>query len=61
MDTTVIIIAQRVASAMGADKIAVLEDGRIAAWGTHEELLQNSEIYQDIYHSQIREDQKEVQ
>jgi len=60
-DTTVIIIAQRVASAMGADKIAVLEDGRIAAWGTHEELLQNSEIYQDIYHSQIREDQKEVQ
>lgn len=54
-DTTKIIIAQRIASVKGADKIAVLDNGRIAALGTHEELLKESEIYQDIYRSQMKE------
>lgn len=51
---TVFIIAQRITSVMHADKIIVLEDGIIVAEGTHKELLKNSSIYQDIYHSQIR-------
>ena len=49
---TKIIIAQRVASVSDADKIVVLSDGRIADMGTHEELLQRSEIYRDVYTSQ---------
>ncbi len=54
-DTTKIIIAQRIASVKGADRIAVLDNGRIADIGTHEELLNSSEIYQDIYRSQMKE------
>ncbi len=54
-DMTKIIIAQRIASIKGADRIAVLDNGRISALGTHEELLQSSKIYQEIYHSQMRE------
>ena len=50
---TKIIVAQRIASVRGADRIAVLENGTIAACGTHEELLASSPIYQDIYHSQM--------
>ncbi len=53
-DTTVIMIAQRVQSVRGADCILVLDRGRIVASGTHEELLQNSAIYQDIYQSQVK-------
>lgn len=52
--TTVIMIAQRVASVMGADRIAVIENGSIADCGTHYELLERSPLYQDIYNSQIR-------
>lgn len=52
---TKIIIAQRIASIKGADRIAVLDQGRISALGTHEELLKSSEIYQDIYNSQMKE------
>lgn len=55
-DTTCIVIAQRLSTAVGADLILVLEDGRIAAQGTHEELLSTSSIYQDIYRSQHREE-----
>lgn len=51
--TTVIMVAQRVASVMHADRIVVLEGGRIAACGRHEELLRTSAVYQDIYHSQM--------
>ena len=51
-DTTVIIIAQRISSVRYADKIVILEDDHIAAEGTHEELLANSTIYQEIYASQ---------
>ena len=53
-DTTKIIIAQRIASVKDADRIAILENGRIAALGSHAELLKNSEIYQDIYNSQAK-------
>ena len=52
-DVTKIIIAQRIASVRDADRIAVLENGKIAACGSHEELMASSEIYQDIYHSQM--------
>ena len=46
-------VAQRVASVMHADRIVVLEDGRIAACGRHEELLKNSAVYRDICSSQM--------
>lgn len=54
-DMTKIIIAQRIASIKGADRIAVLDNGRISALGTHEELLQSSHIYKEIYKSQMKE------
>lgn len=52
---TKIIIAQRIASVKNADRIAVLENGQIVACGSHETLLKTSEIYQDIYASQLKE------
>ena len=53
-DTTKIIIAQRVASVMDADMIIVMENGKINAVGTHEELLSSNEIYREVYNSQNR-------
>lgn len=53
-DTTKIIIAQRVSSIQDADKIIVLDEGNINAIGTHEELLINSDIYRDVYESQMK-------
>ena len=50
--TTVIIIAQRISSVQYADEILVLDDGKVAGQGTHEELLANNTIYQEIYQSQ---------
>ena len=52
-DMTAIVIAQRVSTALTADRIVVLERGRVAATGTHEELLATSPIYQEIYASQL--------
>ncbi len=49
---TTIIIAQRVSSVEGCDKIVVLDDGKINAVGTHEQLLKTCKIYQEVYHSQ---------
>lgn len=51
-ETTKLIIAQRVASVMNADRIIVMEDGRIHGFGTHEELLRDNEIYREVYESQ---------
>ena len=51
-DTTVIIIAQRISSVQYADEILILDDDHIVGQGTHEELLANNEIYQEIYQSQ---------
>jgi ATP-binding cassette subfamily B protein len=55
-DTTKIIIAQRISSVQDADKIIVLDDGRISAIGTHDELLEKSEIYREVYTSQTKGD-----
>ena len=51
-DTTKFIIAQRISSVQDADLILVMENGRIDASGTHEELLQSSDIYREVYASQ---------
>lgn len=51
-DMTTIIIAQRISSVEDCDKIVVLDDGKINAVGTHEELLKNNSIYQEVYRSQ---------
>lgn len=58
-DMTIITIAQRVASVKNADKIVVLNDGKIASIGTHEELMQTSPIYIDIYNSQLKKEGEE--
>lgn len=55
---TKIIVAQRVASVKDADKILVLEEGQMAAWGTHQELLETSPVYREICRSQMK---REVQ
>ena len=53
---TVFIVSQRAASIMYADKIIVLDDGTVAGTGTHEELLKDCSVYQEIYYSQFKED-----
>lgn len=54
-DTTVFIVSQRASSVMKADMIIVLDDGRIAGIGTHEELLKNCSVYEEIYYSQFEQ------
>ena len=53
-DTTKIIIAQRISSVQDADHIIVMDDGKISAYGTHEELLKSSDIYREVYESQVK-------
>ena len=50
--TTKLIIAQRISSVQGCDRIIVMEDGKVNGFGTHEELLQNNDIYREVYESQ---------
>ena len=52
-DRTCFVIAQRISTVLNADKILVLDDGRVAAKGTHRELLASSPIYREIYESQL--------
>lgn len=61
--TTKIIIAQRIASVQDADKILIMDCGKITAMGTHEELLNNNQIYQELYYSQnrVEADKKEAE
>ena len=56
IDATVIIVAQRVGTIMDADRIVVLDEGRIVGMGRHSELMENCEVYQEIYNSQITEE-----
>ena len=51
-NTTKLIIAQRISSVQNADRIIVMEDGKINGFGTHEELLATNEVYRDVYESQ---------
>ena len=53
-DTTKLIIAQRISSIQSADRIIVMDEGRISGFGTHEELMKNNAIYQEVYNSQIK-------
>ena len=53
---TVFIVSQRTSSVRGADVILVLDDGRLVGKGTHEELLRQCEVYQEIYYSQFPEE-----
>ena len=52
-EMTVFIVSQRTASIMGADRIIVLDDGTVAGIGTHQELMENCEVYREIYASQL--------
>ena len=53
LTATVIIVAQRVGTIIDADKIIVLDEGRVSGIGTHEELIENNDVYREIYDSQI--------
>lgn len=53
-DTTKIIIAQRISSVMDADKIIVLDEGKVVGLGTHDELYKNNDIYREVYDSQVK-------
>ncbi len=57
--TTKIIIAQRIASVQDSDKIIVLNDGKIAGLGTHDQLIKSNEIYREVYESQIKGGEKD--
>ena len=57
-DTTTIIIAQRISSVKDADRILVMDDGKITDIGTHDELMQTSKIYREVYDSQQKGDEE---
>ena len=55
-DTTKIVVAQRIATARNADKIIVLDNAKIVAFDTHENLMESSDVYKDIYNSQLKKE-----
>ena len=55
-ETTKLIIAQRIASVQDADRILVLDNGRVSGFGTHDELLADNRIYREVYESQVRKE-----
>jgi ATP-binding cassette subfamily B protein len=55
--TTKVIIAQRISTIMDADEIIVLDNGRVVGQGTHQELLKNNEVYQEIAYSQLSKEE----
>ena len=59
-ETTTFIVSQRASTIRHADRIIVLDDGMIAGMGTHEQLLENCEVYQEIYYSQFEKKEKEA-
>lgn len=60
-NTTKLIIAQRITSVQDADHILVLDNGRIDAWGVHEDLLKTNEIYREVYLSQVKGEDEDAQ
>ena len=60
-NTTKLIIAQRVTSVQDADHILVLDNGRVDAWGVHEELLRTNDIYREVYQSQVKGGDEDAQ
>lgn len=56
-ESTVIIVAQRVGTVMDADRIIVLDDGKVAGMGTHKELLDTCNVYREIVSSQLSEEE----
>ncbi|MEG0685954.1 MAG: hypothetical protein RR425_01585 [Erysipelotrichales bacterium] len=56
-DATMLIVAQRVGTIMDADKILVINEGKVVGQGTHKELLQSNEIYQEIAYSQLSKEE----
>lgn len=59
-DATTIIVAQRIGTIKDADRILVLDEGEIVGTGTHEELMENCEVYQEIAHSQLSKEELEI-
>ena len=55
VERTIVLVAQRISSALGADEIVVLDDGRVSAHGTHADLMETSSVYQEIFRSQLGE------
>jgi ATP-binding cassette subfamily B protein len=57
-DSTSFVVAQRISTVLRADKIVVVDEGRIVAQGTHSELMRSSAVYQEIYESQLGDGDK---